>query len=149
MTIHTDSYLTLRFQVAGRVRPFVDCWGLYRLIVGETTGIWLSEFAGTGDLRDAARVAAAEAADGLGWVPVAAGAERELDAVLMRGIVRDGTRVTTAPVHVGCVIGEGRMIDIEEVGGVRLRAFRNTARVSARPEVANRVVGVYRPRALA
>lgn len=148
MRVRTEDYLDLRFQGAGRARPFVDCWGLYRLIVGETTGIWLAEFAGVAELKRTAGVVRDEQVGG-DWRPVAAGAERALDLVLMRGIVRDGSRVTAAPVHVGCVIEEGRMIDIEEVGGVRIRAFRDTARVSARPDVANRVVQIFRPGALA
>lgn len=147
--IRTADYFGLGFLKGGRERPAVDCWGLYRLIVGETAGVWLAEFAGTEDLRNAVRVARQEAADGLEWLPVAAGTERPLDAVLMRGIFCDGSRVTAAPVHVGCVVEPGRMLDIEEVGGVRLRAFRSTARVLARPDVANRVLGLYRPQVLA
>lgn len=147
MTIRTEDYLNLRFQGAGRARPFVDCWGLYRLIVGETTGIWLAEFAGVAELKRTAGVVRSEQVGG-DWRPVAPGAELALDLVLMRGILRDGSRVTAAPVHIGCVIGEGRMIDIEEVVGVRVRAFRSTARVTARPDVANRVVGLFRPGAL-
>lgn len=146
--IRTADYFDLRFKGAGRERPFVDCWGLYRLIVGETAGVWLAEFAGVAELRRTAGVVRDELVGG-GWVPVAPGEERALDLVLMRGLVRDGSRVTAAPVHVGCVLAPGQLIDIEEVGGVRVRAFRNTARLLARPDVANRVIGIYRPEALA
>jgi cell wall-associated NlpC family hydrolase len=147
--IRTSDYFGLGFLKGGRERPAVDCWGLYRLIVGETAGVWLAEFAGTEDLRNAARVARQEAADGLGWLPVVPGTERPMDAVLMRAIVASGSRVTAAPAHIGCVVRPGELIDIEEVGGVRVRAFRNTVRLAARPDVANRVIGIYRPQVLA
>ena len=145
--IRTADYFGLSFKRAGRERPFVDCWGLYRLIVGETAGMWLAEFAGVAELRRTAGVVRDELVGG-GWLPVAAGDERALDLVLMRGIVCHGSRVTAAPVHVGCVVEPGKMLDIEEVGGVRVRAFRSTARVLARPDVANRVLGLYRPQVL-
>lgn len=148
MTIRIGDYLDLRFMSGGRERPLVDCWGLYRLIVGEAAGVWLAEFAGTSDLRTAAQRAAVEAGHGASWVRVPPGDERPLDAVLMRALVRDGRRVTSAPVHVGCVVASGRMIDIEEAGGVRVRTFRNTATLTAHPDVANRVTGIYRPEAL-
>lgn len=146
--IATERYISLTFAAGGRERPLVDCWGLYRLIVGEATGIWLQEFEGTETLRAAARVARREQANSAGWLPVVPGAERALDAVLLRSLVGSGARLAAAPVHIGCVVAPGRMIDIEEKGRVRVRAFRTTARASARPELANRVVGIFRPVAL-
>lgn len=44
--IRIQNYLRLKYREGGRERPLVDCWGLYRLIVGEERGIWLAEFAG-------------------------------------------------------------------------------------------------------
>lgn len=147
--IATERYFGLGFCSGGRERPAVDCWGLYRLIVGEATGVWLAPFAGTEDMRAAARAAREAAGDGASWHPVRPGEERPLDAVLMRGLVRDGRRAHAAPTHVGCVIGTGRMIDISEAGGVRVQVFRTTAKATARPEVANGVIGIFRPEALA
>lgn len=143
--ILVERYLRLGFAKGGRERPLVDCWGLYRLLVGEQTGIWLEDYAGTENLRLAARTARQEARHGLSWVPVPAGQERPLDAVLMTGLIAGHA----APVHIGCVIEPGRMIDIEETKGVMVRAFRSTSRFQASASVANRVRGIYRPVALA
>lgn len=146
--IHLESYLRLGFLKGGRERPAVDCWGLYRLIVGEARGVWLAEFEGHAEPLRIARTASREA-EGGGWVPVAAGEERPLDAVLMTGLLGEGRATMAAPIHVGCVIGPGRLIDIEESGGVKVRAFRNTITMRAAPAVANRVRGIFRPAVLA
>lgn len=146
--IRTEDYLRLGFLKGGRERPAVDCWGLYRLIVGEVRGIWLSEFEGHEEPLRIARTAAREAS-GNGWVSVPAGEEQPFDAVLMTGLLGDGRGTLAAPIHVGCVLDAGRMIDIEEVGGVMVRTFRNTPTLRATPDVANRVRGIFRPAVLA
>lgn len=136
----------MHFLLGGRQRPAVDCYGLYRLIVGEQLGIWLDEFGGVESRFSIARTMAV--ADDLGWVPVQAGDERPFDLVMMRGVVGEGRAARSAPLHVGCVIEPGRMIDIEETTGVMVRAYRNTERFSAMPTVLNRVTGLFRPVAL-
>jgi len=146
--IAAASYLRLAFLRGGRERPAVDCWGLYRLIVGEARGIWLAEFAGHEDPLRIARTATREATAG-GWVRVEPGEERPLDAVLMTGLLGEGRATIAAPIHVGCVIEAGKLIDIEEVGGVRVRMFRSTAKARAAAELANRVRGIFRPVVLA
>lgn len=146
--IPIENYLRLRFLKGGRARPAVDCWGLYRLIVGELRGLWLAEFEGHEEPLRIARTAQREASDG-GWLPVAPGEERPFDAVLMTGLLGEGRGTLSAPIHVGCVIAPGRLIDIEESGGVKIRAFRSTSTLRAKPEVANRVRGIFRPVALA
>lgn len=147
--INIENYLRLGFLKGGRERPAVDCWGLYRLLVGELRGVWLAEFDGNVEPLRIARTASREAADGGSWVAVPAGEERPLDAVLMTGLLGEGRGTLAAPIHVGCVLEAGRMIDIEEVGGVRVRTFRTTAKLRAAPEVANRVRGIFRPAVLA
>lgn len=146
--INVEDYLRLRFARGGRDRPSVDCWGLYRLIVGEMAGVWLAEFEGHEEPLRIARTAQREASDG-GWIAVQPGDERAFDAVLMTGLLGEGRGTMSAPIHVACVIEPGRMIDIEETGGVMVRVFRNTMKLRAKPEVANRVQGIYRPKALA
>lgn len=143
-----NNYLRLSFLKGGRERPAVDCWGLYRLIVGETGGHWLAEFEGHDEPLRIARTAEREATDA-GWLAVAPGDERPLDAVLMTGLLGEGRRTLSAPIHVGCVISPGQLIDIEESGGVKVRAFRNTMTMRADPKVANRVRGIFRPAVLA
>jgi len=145
--IQVENYLRLTYLAAGRTRPSVDCWGLYRLIVGEALGIWLGEFSGLEAPRDIARTTRRESIGG-DWLPIAPGKERFGDAVLMTGLFGEGRGSIRAPIHVGCVIEPARLIDIEETMGVQLRAFRSTTRLRARPEIANRFVGLFRPKAL-
>lgn len=146
--IRVEDYLRLRFAKGGRERPAVDCWGLYRLIVREGRGVWLAEFEGHDEPLRIARTAEREAAAG-GWMKVQPGDERAFDAVLMTGLLGEGRSTLSAPIHIGCVVAPGKLIDIEETGEVKVRAFRTTSKLSARPEVANRVVGIFRPVALA
>lgn len=146
--IAVERYLRLGFAKGGRERPLVDCWGLYRLIVGESRGHWLGEFSGTVAPRTIARTARREAAQGE-WLEIRPGQERPFDAVLMAGLIGEGAVVHSAPIHVGCVIEPGRLIDIEEGTGVMVRAYRNTSRFRASPAVANRVRGIFRPLVLA
>lgn len=142
----TDDYLRLRFRKSGRVRPEVDCWGLYRLIVGERTGLWLDEFGGNESAYSIARVMAREV-PGSGWDEIAPGEERTLDMVMMRGLVGQGRATISAALHVGCVVEPGLLIDIEETSGVKVRAFRDTASRASAPSLRNRVLGIYRARA--
>lgn len=148
VSIAVENYLRLGFQTGGRARPAVDCWGLYRLIVGEITGCWLSEFEGHDEPMRIARTAAREAG-APSWVRVPPGEERALDAVLMTRLAGAGRGTLMAPIHVGCVVEPGRMIDIEATGGVKVRVFRTTTRLRAAPDVANRVRGIFRPAVLA
>lgn len=144
--MRTASYLRLEFLRGGRERPQVDCWGLYRLIVGEMRGVWLDEF---GDVETPLGVARTMAGEAKAWLPVAPGAERELDLVLMFGIAGAGRDRVAAPQHVGCVVEPGLMIDIEDSMGVMIRPFRSTLTRAAMPSVANRVRGIFRPAVLA
>lgn len=145
--IRTIDYLRLTYLAAGRTRPAVDCWGLYRLIVGETFDTWLGEFSGLEEPLAIAQATRREVA-GPDWLPIAPGDERAGDAVLMTGLLGEGRATLRAPIHIGCVLEPGRLIDIEESGGVRVRAFRSTSKLRAQAEVASRVRGIFRPRAL-
>jgi hypothetical protein len=146
--IWVQDYLRLRFAKGGRERPAVDCWGLYRLIVGERKGIWLSEFAGTtGDLAIARTLAFERQADW--WASVASASEREADLVLMRGLVGEGRESVSAPLHVGYVTAPGKVLHIQDTDGVMHQAFRDGPTFRAFPTVRHRVLGIYRPKALA
>lgn len=153
----TMDYLRLRYRKGGRQRPAVDCYGLYRVIVGERTGIWIEEGQ---DVMSATAIrrAMVRARRSAGWREIAAvkdGAlvfaepERELDLVLMHGVVGRGRHAVAVPFHCGCVVKAGWMIDIEETNDVLIRPFRDVGNVRAHPTVRHRVLGIYRPEALA
>lgn len=146
--ITLDQYWGLNFRMGGRARPAVDCYGLYRLIVGEHLGVWLDEFGGVEDYRTIARTISS-GTSGPGWIRLEPGAERPLDMVMLSGIVGRGRDARSLPLHVGCVVEPGLMLDIEETKGVMRRAYRTTPTVSADPSVVNRVIAVLRPTVLA
>lgn len=135
-------YLDAAYRRGGRQWPHVDCWGLYRQIVADHAGVALGEFDGISESAAIAETVGLAMAAGTAWRRVAAGEERALDAVLLKGLVRSGGAVLRLPIHIGCVVRPGWMIDIEGAAGATLRAFRGTP-------LANRVVGIFRPLALA
>lgn len=138
-------WLTIPFRLGGRDRcSGLDCWGLYREIVAEVAGVALDEHGGVAGYPAIARRLADErsASD---WRRIEPGDERGLDLVLMSGLVRDASgRTRSAPLHVGCVVEPGLMIDIEETTGIMVRAYRDTLRRAALPTVVPRVLGLYR-----
>ena len=68
---------------------------------------------------------------------------------MMKGMLGAGRETITAPMHVGCVVEPGLMIDIEATTGVMVRSYRDTVRRRALPTVAQRVTGLFRPAVLA
>jgi cell wall-associated NlpC family hydrolase len=146
--INPAPFIRLRFKDGGREPPFVDCWGLYRHVVATASGVDLAEHAGVTQPLAQARTLGAERERGE-WLEIAVGAERPCDLVLMKGMVGKGRGTAMRPLHVGCVIGPGKMIDIEESNGVMVRLFRDLPTAAANPTVRHRVLGIYRPKALA
>lgn len=146
--VDTRRYLTIPFAHGGRDQRGADCWGLYRLVVGEATGIWLDEHGGLSGYPAYSRRLVGERSAG-DWSEVAAGDERICDLVLMTGYLRSEGRTHAAPLHVGCVLEPGLMIDTEEGSGVMVRAYRATLRRQALPTVTPRVLGIWRHRAVA
>ncbi len=71
-----------------------------------------------------------------------AGEEREFDLVQMSGIVGKGAAARAVPWHCGCLVRPGLMMDIEENNGALVRELTH-------PNVVKRVLGTYRPVALA
>ncbi|WP_333822867.1 NlpC/P60 family protein [Pinisolibacter sp.] len=147
--IDARRWLRVPFRLGGRDPAIgLDCWGLYRAIVAEAAGVVLDEHGGLGAYPAIARRLTDEAA-AAGWRRIEPGAERPLDLVLMTGLVRGGDgRTRSAPLHVGCVVMPGLMIDTEETTGVMVRAFRDTALRRALPTVTPRLLGLHRPAAL-
>lgn len=138
--INTLDYMKLKFLRGGRERPEVDCWGMYRLVVGENTGKWLDEFSGVESSLSIAKTLSSQRQSN-GWRAVERGQERAFDLVLLKGFLGDGRATRMAPLHVGCMLDSRRMIDIEETTGVMVRPL-------SLPTVVNRVIGTFRPEAL-
>ncbi len=131
-------YIGLPFKRYGRDRSGVDCWGLYRLALGEQTGNWVplyeqytfSDLPPEEDKAERARVAAQIQEDlGRYWTQIPKGQEQPFDGVLMR--------IYGQPAHVGLVVAPGRMLHIEK--GIDA-AIEDYAGVHWR----HRVLGFYR-----
>lgn len=102
-------YVGLPWREMGRDRAGLDCWGLFRLVMGERFGIALPAYDGLGwgetakaELGRFMR-AAAERPE---WLAIDPGLEREGDGVLLRA--------AGAPIHVGLVLAPGLMLHIEQ-----------------------------------
>lgn len=138
--IWAASYLGIPFLERGVSRRGCDCWGLLCLIFTEQRGIALPDYAEVPAGANRAKIDAILAAsiDSSAWQPVAPGAERAFDVVLMRGIIRHEGAAHSRPIHVGCVIAPGRLIHIEQESGVMIADYRR------HPVTSKRVEGFFR-----
>ena len=102
-----NAYIGLPFRAHGRDRDGVDCWGLVRLVLADQFGRRLPSYAdgyaSVEDAKDIGRLIRGEMGP---WHPVAPGAERPGDVVLMR--------LMNQPMHVGVVVAAGWMLHIED-----------------------------------
>jgi len=102
-----NAYVGLPFRAHGRDRDGVDCWGLVRLVLADQFGRRLPSYAdgysSVEDAKDIGRLIRGEMGP---WHPVAPGAERPGDVVLMR--------LMNQPMHVGVVVAAGWMLHIED-----------------------------------
>lgn len=140
-------WMAIPYEDGGRGIDGADCWGLHRLIVAEVTGRWLGEWSGQTDALEIARTMKGQQAEG-GWREVPAGDERLCDLVLMTGVAGSGGAARVVPMHVGTVIHEPWMLDVEIGRSPMLRAYRAGAGVPVHPRMGRRLLGVYRPAAL-
>lgn len=126
----TDDYIGLPFRPDGRDRTGLDCWGLYRLVLRERSGLDLPDYLGVYTAADAVSLRAAAAMmdreESL-WTPVSTPAPFDL------------IRMRRGPLgaHVGCVVSPGLMLHIQEGGTSRLDHYDWS-------DWASRVVGFYR-----
>lgn len=123
-------YIDIPFQEHGRTREGVDCWGLVRMIAEEQFGILLpcyaTEYETTEDPNQTAPVVAHEKKF---WTEIAPGEEQLGDVVVMRMLGQ--------PIHVGMVVGDGRMIHALKGRGITLAAYGSL-------EWKHRITGFYR-----
>jgi len=98
-----SQYIGIPFKSRGRDRNGVDCWGLLRLIYREQLGIELPSYGEEYDSAlDYRAVLTTIERHMHEWKPVTDA--RIWDAVLLR--------IRGLPIHLGTVIGEGRMIHV-------------------------------------
>ncbi|MEQ1938624.1 NlpC/P60 family protein [Mesorhizobium sp. CN5-321] len=127
--IDLNRFVGLPWQDRGRTPHGCDCWGLLRLVYADALGICLPDHSnGYADTSDGA------ISDLIGtglsdWLPVVAGTERPLDAILIR----------QAPWHVGVIVRRGLMLHMPENQTSCIEAY-DTGRWSRRVE------GIYRHR---
>lgn len=149
MTRWADKYMAVPFRDAGRTMRGADCFGLYALILALEAGVCIGKCDvsyGT-DPEAVVRHVADEIASGR-WLTVAVGdgavakpVARLFDAVVMSGHIRTGNRVVRGDVHIGCALGDGRVLHTEPVTGPQIMALDD-------PRIIKRVKGVYRPQVL-
>lgn len=135
-----DRYMTVPFKHGGRGFDGADCFGLYALILATESGIAPPTFDGlsaAGDLNATLRAINGAIAAGL-WQKIEGDpvkVAQRFDAILMAG-------VHGAPVHIGCAVGDGRVLHSERATGprcVRLDDFKIRGRITGPMR------GVYRP----
>lgn len=104
--IWAGHYIGLPFSDHGRTRKGVDCWGLVRLILSEQFSIALPslihDYARTTDIKGISQLVTREL---LKWKQIGQDDARLGDIVILR--------LHGEPVHVGLVLGHGRMLHVE------------------------------------
>lgn len=123
-------YIGLTFREHGRTNAGTDCWGLVRLVLQEQFAAVLPSYAAdyqsSTDAEELGRLIGQEAEK---WIAVPAGEERLGDVVLLR--------MRGAPMHVGLVLGDGRMLHIEKHINSAIEEYRGK-------RWCERVTGFYR-----
>jgi cell wall-associated NlpC family hydrolase len=130
-----EQLLGIPFAARGRTRAGCDCWGLVRLALQQAAGVELPSY---DELYGSVAEAAANAELIRGhigaWQALPAGAERRLDAVLMR----EGRHAS----HLGVVVRRGLMLHTYSGAAARIDRYRSGL-------FEGRIVGFYRHGALA
>lgn len=136
-----NEYVGIPYKARGRTRDGVDCWGLYRLVMLEKTGIVLPSF-DTIDNEDLPLVmnTMAEQSVGETWIPVARENAKNFDCVLMRAVFSEGGLFLGGNIHIGCFVWPSYVLHVEKRHDVVLEAL---------PALNHRIKGIYRHKDLA
>ena len=122
----------LPFRFGGREVPDgLDCWGVVNVIYRDAFGVALPDYKhlSTDGPERTMRASGVIESDKVGWREVKSGCERPGDVVLFR---RFGL-----PLHVGVVMGSGRMIHSDVPAGVVQARYDGAT-------WAHRILGFYR-----
>lgn len=94
----------------------LDCYGLLVLLYRQRWNIALPHYATDGSRRHVAEAAGMIAADAAAnWIELGPGVEQPGDVVLLRRYGR--------PLHIGIVLGPGRMVHADEPAGVSMPRY--------------------------
>lgn len=128
-------YIGLPFADHGRnPADGLDCWGLYRLVLGEQFGVALPSYhSGYAHTCDDEKLPELIKAESRNWISIAAGSEKAGDAVILR--------LRGQPMHIGIVIGDRQMLHIENKINSAIESY-------ASPRWKDRVIAFYRPQEL-
>jgi cell wall-associated NlpC family hydrolase len=100
-------YIGLPFEDHGRSRAGLDCWGLVRLVLSEQFNIALPSFAAEyRRTTDTGKISDLILRETPAWQFVAMGEEQLGDVIILRQ--------RGQPMHVGVVLGDQRMLHIEQ-----------------------------------
>ncbi|MBL1148205.1 MAG: phage tail protein [Pseudomonadota bacterium] len=123
-------YIGLPFREHGRSIAGTDCWGLVRLVLQEQFAAVLPSYAAdyqtTGNATELGKLIGQEAEK---WIAISAGQEKLGDVIVLR--------MRGAPMHVGLVLGDGRMLHIEKHINSAIEDYRSR-------RWRERVTGFYR-----
>jgi cell wall-associated NlpC family hydrolase len=140
----TDPYLAVPYRDGGRSFAGADCLGLYALILTHEACAEFPEFAVSVGADPKAALAAIESQvlSVHRWQRIYGEPKsfaEKFDCVRMTGHARgaDGV-VRRSDIHLGCALGNGKVIHTEDARGPRVVALDD-------PAIVKRVVGVYRP----
>jgi hypothetical protein len=126
-------YSSLEFCDGGRLRPFVDCWGLVRLVYLEQRGVDLPSY-GEISAYDLRKIAARIGDDTSSERWRKTESPKEFDVCVMLGT--HGESLAKSVMHLGVMTSTDRVMHIEEGSGVlNLKTMH--------PMVKNRIVGYY------
>lgn len=139
----TDRYMAVPFKDGGRSFDQADCLGLYALILLHeacTEMPVFKESVGT-DVNGVLRKIENEIVSGR-WQRIYGEPKdvaKKFDCIRMTGYPRgsDGV-VRRSDIHLGCALGNGKIIHTEDERGPRIIALDDEA-------IVRRVLGVYRP----
>lgn len=145
-----DHYVMTPFKDGGRSFDGADCFGLYMLLLQNEAGIALPEPSVSYRRSAKAVESYVEAQMVCGdWIKIAEGngavakpLARKFDLVVLSAHVRVGLSVHKADLHVGCALGDGKMIHTEDGVGPAVLSLDDD-------EVIDRVRFVFRPKLLA
>jgi cell wall-associated NlpC family hydrolase len=124
-------YVGIPFREHGRDRAGVDCWGVLWLTYREKFNIELPDYITQyDDTNDAVHLGGLiRRYLPIGWREISVGKEKPGDGILLR--------VCGQPMHIGVVIGNGRMLHVHKGINVVIESYKSAI-------WKNRVIGFYR-----